>query len=348
MCPSGSNCVVKAWLQDLRDTGYAFEVLTNRTDADTPERPTVPATVTGSSSGSRIHVVLVVAIVSARRDRRNAIRRSWLAWGDDRVKVRFFTEVPQSGTAEETALGDESAAHGDLVMMNIDPGMNFALKLVWAMRWMSQQFSFDFFLRLDDDYFLCLQRLLDELEETVAKANHTLTIYAGHLYCTKRASRTRIDEAYLLISSELVRRAMDAPDLQCGGHAGVTAGWWFTEGNQLNQLGDVQWVHDPRLDHEGACLGAPAEFTDICATHMGVHHTYSDMMLDVWQATKDRPGPISGEPRDASSVFAYADNGGCSMKGYKMSDGAFRQDHAQPCATFAAGSTTIHCGQEGC
>lgn len=347
--------VLKAWLQDLRDVGYDVEDLTEVREADIPKQSQQQASsrpslaVKGQSWDGRVRVLLVIAVISARRDRRDAIRRSWLTWGDERVEIRFFTEAPESGSADEAALGEESAAHGDLVFMNIDPGMNFALKLVWAMRWMFDRFTFEFFLRLDDDYFLCLKRLLDELDKTEAKEEHPLTIYAGHLYCNNGRRSTRIDEAYLLLSAELVRRVLEAPHLKCGGHAGVTAGWWFTKGNPLNQLGDVQWIHDPRLDHEGTWLSGPPEmFVDTCASHMGVHHAYPDIMLGVWEAAKDSPGPRPGGIGNSSLVFAYVDDGACNVEGARVSDDAFGHDNAQLCDTFTSENTRIHCGQEGC
>ncbi|CAN0256995.1 unnamed protein product, partial [Scytosiphon promiscuus] len=107
------------------------------------------------------HVLLVIAVVSARSDRRDAVRESWIKWGDERVEIRFFTEAPPRDDPDAevaaAALANETATHGDLVVMDIDPGMNFALKLLWSMRWMSERFTFGFFLRLDDDYFLCLE-----------------------------------------------------------------------------------------------------------------------------------------------------------------------------------------------
>lgn len=81
-------------------------------------------------------VVLVVAVVSVRPERRQAIRNSWLSWGDERVEVRFFTEAPAKSDpdfeATSAVLQAELDAHVDLVFMDIDRGMNFALKLVFG------------------------------------------------------------------------------------------------------------------------------------------------------------------------------------------------------------------------
>lgn len=289
--------------------------------------------------------MLVIAVVSSRSDRRDAIRSSWLAWGDERVELRFFTEIPAPRSDEEAALEEESAAHGDLVLMDIDAGMNFAVKLLWAMRWMNNHFTFEFFLRLDDDYFLCLRRLLNELSATLEVGVSPLNIYAGHMWYWSRAEgTTRIDEAYILLSADLVLRALATPDLMCAGHAGVTAGWWFTKGNALNQLGDVRWVHDARLDHVGRSVHARKKFGEMCIEHMGVHHAFPEVMPDMWDAAKDAPGPASGNPDEETSVFSYFD--------VDVNDGLwtnhFNRHHPQPCDAFVVDEPKMYCGKAGC
>lgn len=270
--------------------------------------------------------------------------------GNERVEFRFFTEMPSGNDRDATAvavtLRKEAADHGDLVFMDIEPGMNFALKLLWSMRWMSEHFTFDFFLRLDDDYFLCLSRLLHELEETLAGTDRPLNVYAGHRYCNKHG-KTRIDEAYLLLSAALVSRVLSTPDLVCGGHAGMTAGWWFTEGSALNVERDVEWVHDPRLDHDGDLfrLNSPQHFADVCVTHMGVHHAYPFEIGELWQAAKERPGP---GPDASEALLRYVDDGTCTSVDVGVTPQTLRGDNPQPCDAFVAKNVAIHCGADWC
>lgn len=353
-----ASLAVQAWLQDLRGAGYDFQAHTARSESHAWEAsrhhasPLRSMLVAEPASGTRAHVMLVIAVISARPERRDAIRNSWLAWGDARVEVRFFTEKPSPRSADEAALEEESAAHGDLVLMDIEPGMNFALKLLWAMRWMDTYFEFEFFLRLDDDYFLCLRRLLDELAATLEVGLHPLNIYAGHMYCKKGRGQARIDEAFLLLSAELVHRALVTPDLKCSAHAGVTAGWWFTRGNQLNQLDDVRWVHDPRMDHDGRFLQQPSESSrEICVEHVGVHHVFPEVMPHIWNAAKDSPGPELDNPdqREGALVLHFLETATCKAVRVGISDKIFKHDNGQSCDTFVAkGGHQIHCGAAGC
>lgn len=363
------------WLRDLRDAGYGIKQYTEEEAGAkttggisaaahptvTVERALAEGTSPGvdvrevepSGGGKKPHVLLVIAIVSARSDRRASIRDSWRKWGDERVEIRFFTEAPSGGGSDDAvaaaALEEEMAAHGDLLIMDIEPGMNFALKLLWGMRWMSEHYTFDFFLRLDDDYFLCLERLLNELDATVAAAQRPLKIYAGHRYCDLEG-QIRIDEAYLLLSAPLVDRILTTNNLWCGGHGGVTAAWWFTAGRALNKRRDVEWVHDFRLDHDGDLFLADASrhFPNVCATHMGVHHAYADTIPQMWKAAQGRPGPGPNDKSRAGSLLRYVDDGTCRMVDAGVSKEFFDIDDPQPCDTFKAKDVAVHCGAEGC
>lgn len=142
-----------------------------------------------------------------------------------------------------------------------------------------------------------------KLEATLAVAQHPLKIYAGYIYC-KAEGNTRVDEAYLLLSAELVQRVLATPDLRCGGHAGITTGWWFTKDKPLNQLGDVQWISDPRLDNLGGVLkNSPTELRKVCSMHIGVHHTYPNVVLDLWEAAKLIPEHSSDDSLYGNSLW---------------------------------------------
>lgn len=331
----------REWIRDVASDVYD----TDRLTIEKQERKYLRNLAT-----ERQHFLLVIAIISIRPERRQAIRDSWLKWGDNRVVVRFFTETPKTGDQRDEiahSLAEESALHGDLVMLDIDNGMNFAVKLVSAMRFMSKQYSFDFFLRLDDDYFLCLKRLLNELEAINVEASVQNPIFAGHRYCMKFGSR--IDEAYILLSSSIVQRILSTPDLECGGHAGITAGWWLKVGGQLNKYGDVRWVHDPRLDHFGTLWKyesnngtSKSKFHLVCETNIGVHHSYENEQAVLWEAAEN------ADDAEAKSVFRYIDDGNCATVKYGVTDVALLKDQRQPCHSFVSKKTTIYCGKQGC
>lgn len=121
----------------------------------------------GKNSGKKTRLKLIVAILSApiRFDRREGIRRTWMnQCNSEEVVCRFFTDsLSDMEPKVQSVLANESAKYGDLEFMPIPRGYNFGLRLLWLMEWSVERYDFDFFLRMDDDYFVCLKRLLFEI-----------------------------------------------------------------------------------------------------------------------------------------------------------------------------------------
>lgn len=116
---------------------------------------------------SKHRVKVIVAVVSApiRFDRREGIRRTWMQdCASPDILCRFFTDSLTDMTPnEKQVLVNESLRYGDIEFMPIPKGYNFGRRILWLIEWSSEHYNFDFFLRLDDDYFLCVKRLLFEL-----------------------------------------------------------------------------------------------------------------------------------------------------------------------------------------
>ncbi|CAM9583175.1 unnamed protein product [Ascophyllum nodosum] len=313
-------------------------------------------------NGELRHVKLVIAIPSVRPDRRQAIRETWARWADDRVILRFFTESPNAEDGEgepgaETveALAKESMEHGDIIVQDIKSGMNFGLKLLWAMRWMSDHYSFDFFLRLDDDYFICLERLLDELHCFSLPGGQSSPIYAGYRACRRDHEASYVDESYILLSSVLIDRILVSSDLKCSGYGSLTAGAWLRIGGPGNPDGDVAFVNDYRLDRWGSRWGAltgskrgHAEYEPVCEKSLGIHRTYPDHMYELWVEVAGRTSTSQSTSNGCDSLFQYEDDGKCPFTVRGVDDTYLAQDNVQPCDSFTAPTSKIYCGGQGC
>lgn len=119
-------------------------------------------------------------------ERRDSIRNSWLkdCSNPHFVTCKFVTDgftVQGKPIANETRLKLEEESKkngGDLAVIDSASGRNFAVRLLMTMEYAKDNFDFDFFLRIDDDHYLCLDRLLGELPYRPKER-----LYWGYMHC---------------------------------------------------------------------------------------------------------------------------------------------------------------------
>ena len=122
---------------------------------------------------SRKNLLLYVGIFSAAQfiERRNGIRKTWMTECkiERRVICKFFTDSLDAfgkpiGKDELDILKKESEVHNqDLAIVDSPSGWNFALRFLVVIENAAKEAKFDFFLRIDDDHFPCMDRLIREL-----------------------------------------------------------------------------------------------------------------------------------------------------------------------------------------
>lgn len=175
----------------------------------------------GTSPPGRRPLRLFIAVGSAPRNGalREAARGGWLRWRGAEVAYRFFSDDRPAaaavrggggggGDGDDAAVWDaldaEAAAHGDVVRMPLTAGYGssednaFGERGLWQMRWaLAASPPFDYYLRVDDDSFLCLHKLRAELA-----GYPPVQFVAGRYWC--KPGRFRMDENYLLFSRDLV------------------------------------------------------------------------------------------------------------------------------------------------
>ena len=346
--PDISAVALRILESEHQDNGQ-IEVHQNRQTPLSLENPEV-----GEKSVAKRHVKLVIVVPSARADRRQAVRETWSKWMNDQVVLRFFTDSWKG--KESAAEAEEASVHGDIIAQDVEGGMNFGLKLLLAMRWMSERYSFDFLLRLDDDYFLCLERLLHEIDCMSSKGNQQSPIFAGFRLCGHRGTEMAyVDEAYILFSSVVVDRVLATSNLTCSGYGTFTASAWLRVGGPGNPRGDVAWVNDHRLDHRGSLWKDPEkggvgrdQYNSVCIRGIGIHRAYPPRMHQLWTEVTGRNNTSELDSGDCKSLSSYKDDGLCSLTARGVDDTYLAMDNAQPCDSFVAETKKIWCGHEGC
>ena len=140
-----------------------------------------------SPSSQRKSILMFIAILSApnRIHRRNALRRSWLRQcKEHNTSCYIFTDSLDTygnPLPDEVivALEQERFLNKDLILTGSPGGVNFATRYLWIINWANRNYKFDFLLRVDDDYFICMDRLFLELpyRKVIRK------LYWGYVHC---------------------------------------------------------------------------------------------------------------------------------------------------------------------
>ncbi|XP_047133129.1 uncharacterized protein LOC100197483 isoform X1 [Hydra vulgaris] len=225
-----------------------------------------------------VGLIIIVSSAPSRVDRRLAIRQTWFKQCKSTLKLSvkcvFLTDWKPSSYGVD--LQSESIKYGDIYFQNLTGGFDFGKRFLFHMVWAMQNFKFDYFLRLDDDYFLCLERFLNEIPMPPNKLYHW-----GWIHCIK--DLVRPDESIILLSRDLIEifLGQDPETMLCHKWADQMIGIWI---NTMS-LPNFHYRHDIRLYHN-----PPASFVEkfkneknICSTYIGVHGSYPNQMKTFWK-----------------------------------------------------------------
>jgi len=147
---------------------------------------------------------LVVCILSGRehKDRRDAIRETWASKSRDEVAIRFAVGgmgCPAHAKGEwdcsadkgdpndeannklTTELEAESKEHGDMVLVDmVDSYRALPQKLRLFYRHLAEKVNYEFVLKIDDDTYVNLDRVLNHLKSDAVPLEET---WYGHMRC---------------------------------------------------------------------------------------------------------------------------------------------------------------------
>jgi len=268
----------------------------------------------GAPPGGRpLRLFIAVGSAPAHGALRAAARDGWLGWRGADVAYRFFSDARPAGggggggggdAAAWDALDEEAAAARDIVRMPLTGGYGsandnaFGARGLWQMRWALRAMPpFDYYLRVDDDSFLCLHKLRGEL------GGYPPTQFvAGRYWC--RPGRFRMDENYLLFSRDLVEvlgggggSGGGAPAL-VGGllpfDPHVTLGWnvgyWAAVLN-VTVLDDQARIDAQQGElttymHAPDVAADPAVYAPFCERYVYAHHVSAAVMAAAAAATR--------------------------------------------------------------
>ncbi|XP_031568749.1 beta-1,3-galactosyltransferase 6-like [Actinia tenebrosa] len=221
-------------------------------------------------------VILVVGVISAPNlaHRREGIRLTWMAFckRPDVVCKFFLDSLNDMDQGMDKVIKDENAKYGDIEYMAVPRGVNFARRILWILEWAAKNYVFDFVLRVDDDMFVCLQRLILELPYRSEKR-----LYWGYVHCEKEG-QVRVDEEFLLLSADLVHEFLDKKDsLLCNPFGDISVSMW------VNNVDDVTYFNDKRIYHEaGLAKSSLVDDVSLCHNYLALNSAYKKDTLLYW------------------------------------------------------------------
>ena len=172
-------------------------------------------------------------------------------------------------------------------------GYNFALRLVWILRYSREHFDYDYFLRIDDDHFLCLDRLLYELPFRKKSA-----LIWGFIHCKPRI--VRVDEGWLLMSADLVDEALSKYNttLQCHPYGDQAVALWMID----SKYNVTYFSDNDRVIHEATSYHLEKYLRkDICILYLSLHGSYPETMKKYWSIIHNNSNSNSKQSNDNDS-----------------------------------------------
>jgi hypothetical protein len=141
-----------------------------------------------------------IAMMSARRERRDVIRNTWMRrMNTSRVRVRFFVDY---GIVEQDTIELPNGSKCDAGCRNtMEPNL-------FMMRYALAHHHMRYFLRMDDDAYLCPQNLLRFIDTVLTPhPDKYSNVFIGNFYTTWGLARA--DENFQVYSRSFAKFIVD-------------------------------------------------------------------------------------------------------------------------------------------
>ena len=183
---------------------------------------------------------------------------------------------------------NEKGKYKDIKVQVLKGGRGqFGFRFLNQIKWAAAKFSFQYLLRIDDDYFLCLKRLLSNLALR-PKQN----LVWGFFHC--EAEITWLDEAFMIFSEDIIQKflAQNESSMLCHPHADQQVMLWLS--NILHKT----YFHDTRLHHQppASFVARFSSISNVCDSHLGAHGVYGKTMYYLGLRANDSSKDVSTIP----------------------------------------------------
>lgn len=213
------------------------------------------------SANKKNYTLLVVVLTSLNgKKRRDAIRQTWYSNGEIKNEVYLKFVLGTMGVSEEYRgdLQKENEEHKDLLLLPklVDSFTNLTRKVLDTFVWTAKNIQFSYLLKCDDDTFVVLKALLNELKHRTSTKPYYWGFFDGRASVKKGGKYQEMGwflcDRYLpyalgggyVLSGDLVHLiALNSAHLKLYINEDVSVGSWLAPY-------DIERNHDVRFDTE--------------------------------------------------------------------------------------------------
>ena len=183
-----------------------------------------------------------------------------------------MTDGENLGNSTQKDIETEQMKHKDLILLPMSPSIKFGHRLLHQLKW-ATNYNFDYFVRVDDDVFLCFDRLLYDLQFTPV----TKFIW-GWFHCIQ--DLVRPDENTLIISYDVVHTFLSQQSMVCHPMSDQQIAIWV-EFLQMHHI----YYHHPGIMHDppASSIVSKLRQENICDHYSALHGTYPKEMKIFWK-----------------------------------------------------------------
>lgn len=264
-----------AWLSYSTNENYTYQHTVEFFKISTVEQK-----IHENVKGRNLILFIGIFTASKYKNRRDAIRKTWMKTCHEDYysdcKSKFILDglsvdgKPMNSVISQ--LQNESRYNNhDMEILQTPVGLNFALRILASLRYAFHKYHFDYFLRMDDDYYPCIHRLMFELP----KRMNLDYVFWGFTKC----SPIRNDEGFILINHKLAKRILERENsLICTNFGGTAVSKWVLD---ISKTENISWFADnDRVWHHPPVSFVPELKTkkEICHTYLALHGVYFNDM----------------------------------------------------------------------
>jgi galactosylxylosylprotein 3-beta-galactosyltransferase len=153
---------------------------------------------TNVASFAKPHFEMVIGILSSPSNhrRRSAARNTWMKLLSNSLKNKIFLKffIGKSKEVDEKKLQEEKEAFQDIVLLDFEEDYSkLLLKTLRVFQWCENNIEFDLFMKTDDDSFIRVDLLLDEMRLRIPRAE---LIYLGFMHNRSFVHRQETSKFY--------------------------------------------------------------------------------------------------------------------------------------------------------